>query len=232
MELFSTLLWLKETDSTQQRLKEWDAPYGSVIVADRQTEGRGRRGRSWLSQEGGLYFSFLLRPKDFPQLLSLPLLLGLSVAEALEELGFSPAVKWPNDLYLGGRKVCGILCELSGSKLVVGVGLNVNQDSFPPSLPATSLRLEKGREFDRREVLLLLLKFLKEGLEEFREKGFSPFKGEVERRLLYLGEEVRLLGEEEVRGTVAGVSERGGLLLLTEEGLKEFLTGDLSLRPS
>ncbi|NPB08000.1 MAG: biotin--[acetyl-CoA-carboxylase] ligase [Aquificae bacterium] len=233
MSLLSSLLWLREVDSTQDRLKEWELPYGSVLAADRQTKGRGRRGRKWLSQEGGLYFSFLLNPADFPDLLPLPIAVGLGVAKALENLGFQPGIKWPNDVYLSEKKVCGVLAELKGRKLIVGVGINVNQREIPEELMgrATSLFLESGRVFDRKEVLLKVLGSVNEALFRLMREGFGSLREEVQEKLLFLGEEVRLEGEAEVlEGKFAGISERGGALLLLEGGLKEVLSGEVSLR--
>ncbi len=233
MELFTSLLWLKETDSTQNRLKDWNLSYGSVVVADRQTAGRGRLGRRWVSQEGGLYFSFLLNPKGIKNLIQLPLVLGLSLSESLENLGIRTQIKWVNDVYINRKKVAGILCELSGEKLIVGIGVNVNQREIPEELKdrATSLFIETGKEFDRKEILLNFFRYAERNLRIFKEKGFTPFKKNIEEKLLYAGEEVRIIGSEEVRGKLVGLSERGGALLLTEEGLKEFISGELSLRP-
>ncbi|NPB07054.1 MAG: biotin--[acetyl-CoA-carboxylase] ligase [Aquificae bacterium] len=226
--LLSALVWVKELPSTQDELKRGGYPSGTVLVADRQTAGRGRRGRRWLSDEGGLYFSFLLRPELFPELLPLPVVLGLAVCRLLENEGLRPSLKWPNDVYLSGRKLCGILTEVSKSGLVVGVGLNVNQTSFPEGLNATSLKLETGRTLDRKELLLKLLKSFSEELGRFRQEGFKGLRKEAVDRLLWLGEEVKL--SDGRTGKLAGLSERGGLLLLTERGLEEVLSGELTLR--
>jgi BirA family biotin operon repressor/biotin-[acetyl-CoA-carboxylase] ligase len=120
------MLWLEETGSTQIVLKEFSFPYGTVVVANRQRDGRGRFGRRWNSEEGGLYFSFLLRAEDFKELLPLPLVVGYGVLLQIERKGFKPMLKWVNDVYILGKKVCGVLVERSKEKVVVGVGINLN----------------------------------------------------------------------------------------------------------
>ena len=232
--MFDSLIWLKETDSTQNRLKEWNLPYGTVIVADRQTKGRGRKGRKWVSQEGGLYFSFLLDPKRYKELIQLPLILGYALSRALEGLsGVSFKLKWPNDVYSENKKVSGILCELYRGKLIVGIGVNLNQKSIPEEIKerATSLYIITGREINRKEALLKILGNISENLKAFEEKGFKAFKEKIEEKLLYINEEVILLDEEKsFRGKFIGLSQRGGALIYTDEGIREFLSGDLSLR--
>jgi BirA family biotin operon repressor/biotin-[acetyl-CoA-carboxylase] ligase len=98
------ILWFEETGSTQNVLKEFSFPYGTVVVANRQWEGRGRFGRKWHSQEGGLYFSFLLRAEDFKELLPLPLVVGYGVLLQIERKGFKPMLKWVNDVYVSRVK--------------------------------------------------------------------------------------------------------------------------------
>ncbi|HID65498.1 MAG TPA: biotin--[acetyl-CoA-carboxylase] ligase [Aquificaceae bacterium] len=232
--MFTTLLWLKETDSTQNRLKEWNVKYGTVIVADYQSQGRGRLGRKWISQEGGLYFSFLEDPNNFPSLIEIPLVVGYSIATSLEKLtGVSFSLKWPNDIYYRNKKLSGILCELYKNKLVVGIGINVNQEKVPEEIKdrATTLRLITGKEWNRREVLLKILENIEKDLDLFRKRGFKAFKEKVEKKLSFIGKEVKVIGgEKEIRGKFIGISSRGGALILTDEGLREFLSGDLSLR--
>ena len=232
MSLFTSLIWLKETDSTQNRLKEWNLNYGTVVVADRQTSGRGRLGRKWVSQEGGLYFSILLNPEEFKEILQLPLILGLSISETLEIYGFEPKIKWPNDVYIENKKVCGILCELSGKKLIAGIGVNLNQKNIPEELKekATSIYLISGREINRKEFLIRALKRISENAKEFKRKGFKEFKEKLNKKLHFMGEDVKIIGEKVIPGKFVGISERGGALILTEEGIKEFLSGELSLR--
>ena len=165
------LVCLAVTDSTNRvamEMAENGAKHGTVVVADAQTAGRGRMGRRWVSPAGkNLYVSLLLRPSvptvDAPRL---ALVAGVALADAVEAVGVPAALKWPNDLYCGGRKAAGILAEMASDPdgvrhVVIGVGLNVNvvEDDFPPDLrgTATSLRICAGRAFRRVDVLARLL---------------------------------------------------------------------------
>ena len=231
--MFELLVWLRETDSTQKRLKEGDFPCGTVFVADIQKEGKGRKGRRWESQEGGLYFSFVLCGEDFSKPFQIPLLAGLAISDLLDSLGIRTAVKWPNDVYVGGKKIAGILAELVRDRIIVGIGLNVNQRSFPQELEdrATSLYLVTGREWDRKEVLLGVLEKLEEYLSEYREKGFGEFRRRIDEKLLFKGEEVVIISEKPTAGILEGIDEEGFLILRTSEGLTKITAGDVSLRP-
>ena len=156
-------LYAQETTSTQDTLAGSDHPHGSVAVAEHQTAGRGRSGRSWEdAPSAALLFSLLLRlPVEAPPP-QLSLVAGLAVATAIEnETGLRSAVKWPNDVLVDGRKVAGILLEASSPLVVCGIGINVNQDTgnLPREtrLPATSLRVAADRTFDRGVVLAAAL---------------------------------------------------------------------------
>ncbi len=232
--MFECLLWLRETDSTQLRLKEWSLPWGTVVVADRQKRGKGRKGRRWESQEGGLYFSFVLNAEDFREVLQLPLVVGFSISNFLDSVGIETAIKWPNDVYAQGRKIAGVLAERSGNKVVVGIGLNVNQEAFPEHIRnrATSMKLVRGNPFDRRDVLSGLLFFLKRDILLYQREGFYPFLKPIRKKLLFVGSEVVVLSEEQVTGTLEGIDDKGFLLLRTPEGYKRITAGDVSLRPS
>lgn len=159
--------------STQLLLGETE-PEGAVVVADEQTEGRGRLGRRWLAPAGtGLLCSVQLRPPVEPaQLPELSLVAGAAVAEAIEELtGLVPALKFPNDVLLDGRKVAGVLAEAKDGRVVVGIGVNVNQlaAELPEATatPATSLRMQTGAEQDRARLLALVLQRLERRYDEW-----------------------------------------------------------------
>lgn len=227
--MFFSIIWLDEVSSTQDFVKERSVPVGVVVVANRQTAGRGRLGRSWHSPEGGLYFSFSL-PAGIRDERTLPLVLALSVCRHLESLGFLPAIKWVNDVYLRGKKLCGVLTERLKDRIVVGIGINLNQESFPEGLDAVSLKMVSGKGFDRVDFLLHLLDFIEKDLLVLSEVGFSPFREEVQRRLLFVGSEVVLYTPQPVAGILQGIGEDGSLLLLTSEGTKSFSVGDITLR--
>jgi len=161
MESLQEYLVYKEcTESTNDDLKALvsagDARPGTVLMAERQSAGRGRNGAEWFCEEGkGLAFSVALEPKWPKNRWGwMSLAAGLAVAEAMEDFGFAPEIKWPNDLLLGGRKCCGILVEAPGDMVVVGVGVNVNGIRFPDAFEATSLEREGGVPIPREKVLL------------------------------------------------------------------------------
>jgi BirA family transcriptional regulator, biotin operon repressor / biotin---[acetyl-CoA-carboxylase] ligase len=159
-------VYVERSESTQRLLSD-DAPEGAVAVADEQTEGRGRLGRTWHAPAGSsVLVSIALRPPvPTPNLPELTLVAGRAVAAALAEVaGVAPEVKWPNDVLLGGRKVAGVLAEAREGRVVLGIGINVTQEAeeLPerPEYPATSLLLATGRRFARTDILVALLDHL------------------------------------------------------------------------
>ncbi|PQV65552.1 biotin-[acetyl-CoA-carboxylase] ligase [Abditibacterium utsteinense] len=234
------LLQLDETDSTNRVALEWnDAPHGAAVVARAQTSGRGRLGRSWESAADlGLYLSLILRVENSSApLYSLASALG--VALALENLtGASFRVKWPNDVLClassgAAQKVGGILCEGKAGKLVVGVGVNVNQSAaqLPPRpiFPASSLALQSGTWWEIDAVLQAVLNELNEVLPRLENAGWSVLRGEFERKCLGIGEVVRVkLEAETVIGVFDSVGENGALVLRTAGGLRPIIAGDVS----
>ena len=223
-----------------------ELPAGTVLVADEQLAGRGRLGRSWASPAGkNLYVSLLLRPEWAPsEVPPVTLAVAVAAARALEPfLGWAPVVKWPNDLLSRDRrKLCGILAEMSAEldrlhHIILGVGLNVNQRSFPRELSqATSLRREVGRDVSRTDVLVALLASLELWLGELLEGG-----DEGRDRLLdewlqladpWLGEAVEVqTGEGPLVGTAVGIDTSGALLLEVEGETHRLLAGDVTLSP-
>ncbi len=233
MSLFEALIWLEDVDSTQEVLKKGNFESGTVVVANRQKKGKGRKGRRWESQEGGLYFSFVLSEEIFRNIMGFPLAVALGVKRFLSSQGFSPAIKWPNDVYVEGKKCCGVLVERTGGWLISGVGLNVNQEEFRHiGEVAVSMRMVSGEIYDRRDVLIGILKEISEVLEGFAKEGFGSFADEVESCLLFRGQEVVVTdGQSALAGILEGIDGEGGLLLETGNGRKRILAGDVSLRP-
>lgn len=218
------------------------APEGSVFLAEEQTAGRGRGANTWDSQRSaGIYCSVVLRPALPPsEVLVLSLAAGLAVHAAMQEidprLSTSLDLKWPNDLLLGGKKVCGILTEMNAEPtrvryIVVGIGINVNQATFPAELEplATSLRMESGSEWSRVELTAALLKSLhreyallisQPGAHESILRRFKQHSSWVR------GKKVRI--EENgapLHGTTDGLDERGFLRLRTAAGTHTVLSG-------
>jgi BirA family biotin operon repressor/biotin-[acetyl-CoA-carboxylase] ligase len=232
--IFSEPLVLEEVSSTQDWVRDNNFPPFKPVIAKRQTKGRGRRGRKWFSPpEGGLYLSFKL-PKEFfgerEDLACLSLVCGLSVSQAVDTYRFSK-IKWPNDVYIGEKKVAGILVEATSTDLVVGIGVNLNMESFPPELQrsATSLYLETQSRVELYEFATLLLGFLSENLLKFRSEGFHPFVEPINRKLLWKGK--RVVIDQRECGKLLGVNERGLAVIKTCFGkIKTFPYGDISLR--
>jgi BirA family biotin operon repressor/biotin-[acetyl-CoA-carboxylase] ligase len=227
-----------------------DTPEGAIFLAEEQTAGRGRSAHSWHSERGtGIYCSFLLRPPMTPsESLWLSLIAGVAVQDAVRETtGMTPDIRWPNDLLLNGKKFAGILTEMSSeaSKVhhaVVGIGVNVNQQSFPEELngSATSLRLESGREFSRLEVAAALIRALD---REYRALlramsspirtpalRFEPIMRRVESRSTYAqGKPVHVDEDGGYTGVTDGLDPRGFLRVKTDKGLRIVISG--SVRP-
>lgn len=219
-------------DLAEKRLTA-GAPDLTIILADEQTSGRGRHGRIWHTPPGAaLAFSLVLRtPADSPPWAYAPLG-ALAVHDALAEFGLQPAVKWPNDVLLNGKKTCGVLAEAhwQGSALngvVLGIGINILPDAVPSgdlNFPATSVSAEAGRPVDRLTVFVRVIEHL---IHRRTQIGTPAFLHAWEERLAYRGEEVTIGSE---RGTLLGLSPEGSLRLLTPTGEKTFPAGELSLR--
>jgi BirA family biotin operon repressor/biotin-[acetyl-CoA-carboxylase] ligase len=220
-----------------------DAPEGSVFLAEEQTAGRGRGSHSWQSPRStGIYCSVVLRPPQPPsEVLVISLAAGLAVQEAIQQVDSRVIadLKWPNDVLIGARKVCGILTEMNAEAtrvryIVVGIGVNVNWASFPKDFAATSLRLESGSEWSRVELAAALLKSLD---REYRQLTRDPgARKSILRRFAENSSWVRgkaVCVEEDglsFEGTTEGLDERGFLLVRTAAGLKTVLSGTVRER--
>ncbi|MGB7503187.1 MAG: biotin--[acetyl-CoA-carboxylase] ligase [Azonexus sp.] len=238
---------LDECDSTSSELMrraDCGAPVGTVIVADRQTAGRGRRGRTWLSTpEASLTFSLLWRFSGPPgQLAGLSLAVGVALARGLERLGAQGIrLKWPNDVLLesggGFAKLAGILVELAsdrrGTQAVIGVGLNLLPPAGDLPQPAAGLAQALNQMPERHAVLAAILQALAEVLEAFAVDGFSGAEMEWQQRHAWQGLAVQLLGDDAlpIDGICLGVDDDGALLLDTAAGVQRIFSGDVSLRP-
>lgn len=237
---------VEECDSTNSALlrrAEAGAPSGSVLVSDRQTAGRGRRGRSWLSAPGdSLTFSLLWRfalPAN--RLTGLSLAIGLAVSRALENLGaMDVRLKWPNDILLhaaaGDAKLAGILIELQsdrrGVQAVIGIGLNLRPPSDDLPQPAAGLVQAMSPLPSRTDLLAALLRQLAQVLDVFAVDGFPACKNDWLARHAWQDAPVSLFdaGQPPRHGICRGVDDEGNLLLETANGLERILSGDVSLR--
>ncbi|BBR12455.1 bifunctional biotin--[acetyl-CoA-carboxylase] ligase/biotin operon repressor BirA [Aeromonas caviae] len=231
-------------DSTNQYLLERvnTLSSGESCLAECQTAGRGRRGKPWVSPFGcQLILSMYWRlEQGMAAAMGLSLAVGVAVVEALESLGYpGVALKWPNDLYYQGRKLAGILVEMSGSAgaschLVIGVGLNLvmpSREGEKIDQAWSELRHIQPELVDRNELAACVLLHLQQAMQTFEQTGLASFVGSWNRLDHFAGQPVKLLmGEQVIRGIARGIDERGALRLETEEGLKLYLGGELSLR--
>ncbi|BDU20137.1 biotin--[acetyl-CoA-carboxylase] ligase [Dyella sp. GSA-30] len=235
--------WELDSTSTELQRRLADAPDMSFVLAETQSAGRGRRGRSWLSPPGlNLYLSCLKRfDAGFAALSGLSLALGVVVLRALDSLGVAGAgLKWPNDLLSEQGKLGGILVELSGEyqgpcAAVIGIGLNLRlTDALRAQAgqPSDDLaRLNGGTPPDRNRVAAALIHALVDGLAEFERDGFAGFAQAYRPYDLLLGKSLHLTGAlGELDGIGAGVDARGALLLETSEGLRRVDSADVSVR--
>ncbi|WP_262926570.1 biotin--[acetyl-CoA-carboxylase] ligase [Thermococcus henrietii] len=228
---------LTEVGSTNDYAREIaeDVPDGTVVVARRQTSGRGRKDRSWVSPEGGLWMTAILKPKSSPEHVPKLVFVGaLAVTDTLAQYGIEGKIKWPNDVLVGGRKIAGILSECKlNSFALLGIGLNVNNE-VPEELRdgAVSMTELLGRKLDPNEVLERLLRSLSYWYSLFRSGRHGEILRSVRNRSAVIGKEVVILEDGEVilRGRAVGIDESGALLVDTGERVERVLYGDVSLR--
>ena len=239
----------EQIDSTNTFAAQWvqeGAPNGAVVAAEQQLSGHGRFNRSWASPaEKGIYFSLILRPDlQMAQVPMLTFLAAAAVAEALvKETGIDAQVKWPNDILVNGKKICGILAEARPAKTrgkadyaIIGIGINVNhtENDFPTDClaAATSVRLETGNKIFRAKLLQSILQLMEYYYEEYKNKGFPWLHERWMKRNCTMGRQVKVNTNTEgiVEGETIGLSGQGGLLLRTADGtVREFLAGDVSI---
>lgn len=224
------------TNDEAKRLAAEGAPEGTVVLADEQSAGRGRRGRVWASPKGNLYLSAILRPRIEPGAAPpLAPAMGLAVALAVEDVApVTAELKWPNDVLVGGKKVSGVLTEsvISGSKLaavIVGIGVNVGVE-LPPELAeiATTLSREAVRNVRRAEMEGALLQRMTEVYARFLEGGFAAVHEDWESRDALRGRKVTIdAGGRKIAGEGSGIAQSGALLVRTERGVEEIATGEV-----
>lgn len=204
---------------------------GTVIVPLTQTKGKGRLGRVWLDEGKSLLFSLLLKGEEYKSLLHLlPLLSGVALSLALEEKGFTPNIKWPNDVYLRDKKVAGILLEAVTSStlkaVIIGIGVNVNNDHFDPSIEekATSLLLEKGKEMDKEEIIISFLHHF-DSLLIKQKQGENSFYDYLAQHDYLKGKTLSLnYYSENLEVKALGIELDGSLKVMDKQGNIKFVT--------
>ncbi len=241
-----SLLCFDIVDSTNleaKRQADEGAADFTLVIADSQSAGRGRRGRSWESaQEENIYMSLLLRPDFEPDKASMvTLVMALATARAVRDCtGLAAEIKWPNDIVIAGKKAVGILTELTlkGTfieSLVCGVGINVNQKVFPEEIKqtATSLCLESGRRIDRQGLILRMIENFEKAYDSFcKTQNLVTLMEEYNMLLVNRGRQVRVLDPKgEFAGVARGINQKGELLVEKEDGsIEEVYAGEVSVR--
>jgi BirA family biotin operon repressor/biotin-[acetyl-CoA-carboxylase] ligase len=233
---------IDSTNTAAIRLAEAGEAHGTIVLAEEQTAGRGRAGRTWLSEKSsGIICSILLRPPIAPvQAPLLTLVAGLAARDAVaEELNTLPDIRWPNDLLANGKKFCGILTEMHGEPdrlhyAVVGIGINVNQSKMPAELASigTSLRMENGKIHSRFEILIRLLRHFDRYYNQFLADGGAPIlRRFAEVSTYFQGKHVRIATMRETfTGTTAGLDPSGVLRVARDDGrgIEPVISGDVS----
>lgn len=240
------VVFLETVDSTNTRAKllaEHGAPDGTLVVAKTQTGGRGRRGRQWESPaDGGIWMSLLLRPGILPVSASmLTLVSAMAVTAGIRrETGLDCRIKWPNDVVIGGKKVCGILTEMSAevdfiNHVVIGMGINANIREFPEAIRemAASLCVESGHTVKRSNLIASVMEAWEAYYRIFlRTSDLSALACEYNSILANCGKEVKVLSPSgDYLGISHGINERGELLVELSDGtVREVLSGEVSVR--
>lgn len=233
---------IDSTNTRAKQLAEEGHGTGTLVVADRQDAGRGRRGRSWEGPAGnGIYMTLVLKPEINPNNASmLTLVAALAVSGAITTCtGVKAGIKWPNDIVMDGKKVCGILTEMSAqfdyvNHIVVGIGINVHNESFPKEIEdvATSIYLQSGEHINRARLI-------EEILEQFeryyaiylKTEDLSGLVNEYNSRLVNMQQKVRVLDPNEpYEGKAMGITGRGELIVDTWESRKLVSSGEVSVR--
>lgn len=236
------LYFYETVDSTQfeaKKLVNEEAIEGTVVISDEQQIGKGRLNRLWDSQKGqGIWMSLIVKP-DIP-LAKAPqftFIASLAIVSAIEKITkLTPQIKWPNDIYIGKRKVCGVLTEMQAEAdriqaLILGIGINVNQVSFPDelALKATSLQMESGEVISRTALFQTIMLFFEKYYQLYLEKGFEPVKLLWESKAIPFEEELianTLKGS--IRGKVKGISDEGVLIMEDRNGdIHEIYSADI-----
>ncbi len=236
---------LPSTNDRARALAAGGAPEGTLVVALTQSGGRGRLGRAWSSPAGGLYLSLVLRPDEsMLRRASIALVAGLAASEALDTVGrAATALKWPNDVLLDGKKIGGVLAEVTRERneavVILGVGLNVDTppESFPPEVRsiATSLRASKGKSFSLEETLRHFLSHLEGHYTSIRKGSGALLLSRAADRMTMLGQRVRVkLAERTIEGVASGLNATGALVVELDRNQREIIyAGDVEeLRPA
>ncbi|VGO23100.1 biotin--[acetyl-CoA-carboxylase] ligase [Pontiella sulfatireligans] len=224
----------------QRFIRESDIPSGSIVATREQTAGRGRQERKWLSApDTNLCFSlFIATPAELMAVPSLTMAIAMAVSEMLNRLRIPAAPKWPNDVLVDGKKICGILSERvesgdsSATGIIVGIGLNVNMSSVEAEAidrPATSMLIVSSQAHDLCRTLESLFQPLEHWIEEWKQGGFPRLRESWTQQAGPIGKRLTVHDGDVIKsGTLAGFGDHGELLLNTENGVETIWSGDVS----
>ena len=233
---------IDSTNTKAKELAEEGHPSGTLVVADRQTAGKGRRGRSWESPTGiGIFMTLMLKPEINPNNASmLTLVAAMATTRAIRRVTGVPAmIKWPNDIVMNGKKVCGILTEMSAqfdyiNHIVIGIGINVHNEDFPEEIAktASSLYLESGQHIHRASLIEAFLEEFEDVYAEYLKTEYMEgLQKEYDAMLVNRGRQVRVLDPKEpFEGKAMGITKKGELIVDTWESRKLVSSGEVSVR--
>lgn len=234
---------IDSTNTKAQELAEKGYPSGTLVVADKQESGKGRRGRSWVSPSGtGIFMTLMIKPDINPNNASmLTLVAALAVAKAITSVtGEEALIKWPNDIVINGKKVCGILTEMNAqfdyiNHIVVGIGINVHNESFPEEISqmASSLMIEAGgKRFHRAQIIADTMSYFEQYYDTFlKTQDLSALVREYDELLVNRNKSVRVLDPKEpFDGKAMGITSKGELIVDTWESRKLVSSGEVSVR--
>lgn len=233
---------IDSTNTKAKELAEEGHPGGTLVVADRQTAGKGRRGRSWESPSGiGIFMTLMLKPEINPNNASmLTLVAAMATTRAIRRVTGVPAmIKWPNDIVMNGKKVCGILTEMSAqfdyiNHIVIGIGINVHNEEFPEEIAqtASSLYVESGQHIHRASLIEAFLEEFEDVYAEYlKTEDMEGLVKEYDSMLVNRGRQVRVLDPKEpFEGKAMGITKKGELIVDTWESRKLVSSGEVSVR--
>ena len=235
------ILFLEEVDSTNNKAKQiaFESQDGDVVVSETQHSGRGRRGREWHSPKGGIYISFILKPNVPPERApQITLLSSVALVETLNSMKskMNAKIKWPNDILISGRKISGILTELSSDMekinyVVVGIGINLNTDLEDLPEKAASLKVEMGQEISVKLFLKSFFEHYDTVYQEYLDNGIAQIIEKWKKNSDTLGKNVKIIGiNETYDGLAKDIDENGALILKTKDKEIKVYSGDVSLR--
>jgi BirA family transcriptional regulator, biotin operon repressor / biotin---[acetyl-CoA-carboxylase] ligase len=231
-----SFLALSSTNDQALKMAQMGFDHGTIIEAKTQSRGRGRGSNIWFSEPGGIYLSIILRPDlNYEQSLPLTLVVGLSVAKAIENItDLKVMTRWVNDLMIDNRKVGGILLETESETdrptfFITGIGINVNQTTFPKEELITSLRLLTNNKFSRCKIIQAISQELEKNYQLFLKQGFSALREDYKHRCSILNNPIKLrVGSDNFQGKANDIDENGKLVLLTTQNeIRKFQNGHI-----